>query len=190
MAQQINEIQNRVFRLQKRTDYEKAETYSDISRYDISKPDECKTAKEWRSTAISTYVDLADKKEQQGLDHTEEDHRIAELKSLYDSIVPPTIEVTLADILNEKTGAIYRITKWSQCKEKIEQWMTSHVLSESDKVAIEKTVRRLSEKPTHDEKRKKVWTTSNSHIWKALRGYLGEERADKLFNERNQGKQA
>ncbi len=188
MAQQINEIQNRVFHLQNRTDYEKAETYSDISRYDKKKPDECKTAKEWLSTAISTYVDLADKKEQQGLDHTEEDHRIAELKRHYDSIVPPTIEVTLADILNEKTGAIYRITKWSQCKEKIEQWIASHVLSDSDKDAIEKTVRRLSEKPSHDEKKKKVWTNFDRHIWKSLRVYLGEERANTLFEELNSGK--
>lgn len=188
VVQQIIELLNQVFRLQNRTDYEKAKMYSDISRFDISKPDDCERAKSWLSTAIRIYVNLVDTKKSQGLDPTEEILIINELKRLYDSIVPPTIEVTLADILNEKTGAIFRITKWSQCKEKIEQWIASHVLGDSDKVAIEDTVRRLSKKPSHDEKRKKVWTNSDSHIWKSLRVYLGEERANALFEELNSGK--
>lgn len=189
VTQKINGFLNRVFRLQNHTDYEKAEKYSDISRFDISKPEECRRAKEWLTTAITIYKDLVDKKERQGLDHTEEDHKIDELQRLYDSIVPPTIDVTLAGILGEKTGEIFKVNKWSQCKEKIEQWKASHVLSDSDKDAIEETVRsRLRKKPSHDEKKKKVWTEYNSHIWETLKGYLGEERAEALFNEKNQGK--
>lgn len=190
VVQQITEIMNQVFRLQNRTDYENAEKFSDISRYDLSKPDECKTAKKWLSTAISIYVDLVNKKKMQGLDYSEEEHIIHQLKEENNAIIPPTKNETLADILGEKTGALYRITKWSQCKEKIEQWIASHVLSDSDKDAIEKTVHRLSEKPSHDEKKKKVWTKRDSHIWKSLEVYLGKERADDLFTELNQGKQA
>lgn len=188
VVQQITEVLIQVFRLQNRTDYENAEEYSDISRFDLSKPDECETAKNWLSTAISRYVDLVNKKKMQGLDYSEEEHIICELNKQNNAIVPPTKNETLADILGEKTGALYRITKWSQCKEKIEQWIASHVLSDSDKDAIEETVRRLSEKPSHDEKKKKVWTKRDSHIWKALEGYLGEERADALFNKPNDTK--
>lgn len=188
VAQQINKILNQAFRLQNLVDYEKAEKYSDISRFDLSKPDECERGKEWLSTAISIYVDLVDKKKMQGLDYSEEEHIIHQLKEQNNAIIPPTKNETLADILGEKTGALYRITKWSQCKEKIEQWIASHVLSDSDKDAIEETVRRLSEKPSHDEKKKKVWTKRDSHIWKALEGYLGEERADELFKKLNSGK--
>lgn len=190
VAQQINKILNQAFRLQNLVDYEKAEKYSDISRFDLSKPDECERGKEWLSTAISIYVDLVDKKKMQGLDYSEEEHIIHQLKEQNNAIIPPTKNETLADILGEKTGALYRITKWSQCKEKIEQWIASHVLSDSDKDAIEETVRRLSEKPSHDEKKKKVWTKRDSHIWKSLEVYLGKERADDLFTELNQGKQA
>ena len=190
VAQQINKILNQAFRLQNLVDYEKAEKYSDISRFDLSKPDECERGKEWLSTAISIYVDLVNKKKMQGLDYSEEEHIIHQLKEQNNAIIPPTKNETLADILGEKTGALYRITKWSQCKEKIEQWIASHVLSDSDKDAIEETVRRLSEKPSHDEKKKKVWTKRDSHIWKSLEVYLGKERADELFTELNKGKQA
>ena len=190
VAQQINKILNQAFRLQNLVDYEKAEKYSDISRFDLSKPDECERGKEWLSTAISIYVDLVNKKKMQGLDYSEEEHIIHQLKEENNAIIPPTKNETLADILGEKTGALYRITKWSQCKEKIEQWIASHMLSDSDKDAIEETVRRLSEKPSYDEKKKKVWTKRDSHIWKSLEVYLGKERADELFTELNQGKQA
>lgn len=190
VAQQINKILNQAFRLQNLVDYEKAEKYSDISRFDLSKPDECETAKNWLSTAISIYVDLVNKKKMQGLDYSEEEHIIHQLKEQNNAIVPPTKNETLADILGEKTGIIHRINTWSACRRIIEEWLNLHELSDGDKDAIEETVRRLIKKPTKEEKKNRVWTNSDSHIWKALEGYLGEERANELFKKLNSEKQA
>lgn len=188
VAQQINKILNQAFRLQNLVDYEKAEKYSDISRFDLSKPDECERGKEWLSTAISIYVDLVNKKKMQGLDYSEEEEKIRELTEKNNAIVPPTINETLAYKLGEMTGKIYRINKWSDCHRIIEEWLELHKLSDEDKSAIEETVPRLIKNQTKEEKKKRVWTKRDSHIWKALEGYLGKERADALFNEPNNTK--
>ncbi len=188
VVQRINKILDQVFRLQNLDDYEKAEQYSDISRFDISKPDECKTAKEWLSTSSKRYEDLVKEKKAQGLEYSEEEHRIHQLNELNNAIVPPAKNETLADKLGEMTGKIYRINKWSDCRRIIDEWLNLHELSDGDKDAIEKTIPRLIKNQTKEEKKKHVWTTRDSHIWKALDVYLGKERADALFNEPNQGK--
>lgn len=90
--------------------------------------------------------------------------------------------------LEAKQGETYAVKDWKVCSKKIEQWAKTHGLSTDDKSAIEVTVRRLYNNQSRDERKSGVWTKRDSHIWVSLRGYLGEDRANALFEELNKGK--
>lgn len=82
-----------------------------------------------------------------------------------------------------------QVSSWKVCDKKISKWLRDKGASatdDSDKDAIEETVRRLIAEPTREEKER--WTKRDSHIWKALDVYLGKERTDNLFNELNNTK--
>lgn len=82
-----------------------------------------------------------------------------------------------------------QVSSWKVCDKKISKWLRdkgASATADSDKDAIEETVRRLIAEPTREEKER--WTKRDSHIWKALEVYLGKERADNLFKKPNDTK--
>ena len=141
------------------------------------------------ATAINRYEKIRTMLSRDGFEDSIVEKRIKELKTIKAEIEKMlAVSDSLRARLEAKHGEKHTVKDWKVCSIKIEQWIKSHELSTDDKDAIEKTVRRLFENQTKDEKKKKVWTTSDSHIWKALDVYLGKERAEVLFNKLNNTK--
>ena len=82
-----------------------------------------------------------------------------------------------------------QVSSWKVYDKMISKWLRDKGASatdDSDKDAIEEIAHRLFKESTREEKER--WTNSDSHIWKSLRVYLGEERANALFEGLNSGK--
>ena len=106
--------------------------------------------------------------------------RIAEQKRQEDLARP------LSDILYDKMpNGEYKVKEWKVCKQRVDQYLCNHTLTENDRAALCGTVRRLSEKPSRDDIRRNTWTNRDSNIWKGVESYLGKEATDRLFDEIN-----
>jgi CRISPR-associated protein (TIGR03986 family) len=78
----------------------------------------------------------------------------------------------------------YKVTDFKGAKNRIDQWIkkTNHQLLPNEQWDILRAcITRLIQKP--DKKELKMWKDFNSHIWKTLTGYIGEETAKKWFEE-------
>lgn len=92
----------------------------------------------------------------------------------------------LANFIEEKNPLTdkYKVDKWKTCDSKIKQWLkkkNTSSLDDDEKQTLEKTIRRLHVE--QDKSEKKDWKVEydKNKIWKAIRGYLGEERAMSLY---------
>lgn len=92
----------------------------------------------------------------------------------------------LANFIEEKNPLTdkYKVDKWKTCDSKIKQWLkkkNTSSLDDDEKQTLEKVIRRLHSE--QDRSEKKDWKTAydRSKIWKAINGYLGEDRATSLY---------
>lgn len=92
----------------------------------------------------------------------------------------------LANFIEEKNPLTdkYKVDKWKTCDSKIKQWLkkkNTSSLDDGEKQTLEKVIRRLHSE--QDKSEKKDWKVEydKNKIWKAIRGYLGEERAMSLY---------
>lgn len=178
------------FRSSNRNLYEEADVY--IIPIDIDKDNlnQLKIAKDSYTTAVNLYETIVSKMTAEGLDHTEEDKKIEALNSKIDEIDKRIDElkstVTLRDILEEKMpNGQYKVKEWKVCKQRVDQYLRDHTMTEDDREALCVTVRRLSENPSRDERRSNAWAKRDSNVWKGIETYLGKEATDRLFDEIN-----
>lgn len=144
--------------------------------------------------------DLIEEKLQHNLDATAEKETLQTLKNKIQEIEERAVAQLAAEESAKAQERLQRgllsilegppqVSSWKVCDKKISKWLRDKGASateDSDKDAIEEIVRRLFKDPTREERER--WTKRDSHIWKALEGYLGEERADELFKKLNSGK--
>lgn len=137
--------------------------------------------------------DLIEEKLQHNLDATAEKETFQTLKNKIQEIEERAVAQLAAEESAKAQERLQRgllsilegppqVSSWKVCDKKISKWLRDKGASatdDSDKDAIEEIVRRLFKDPTREERER--WAKRDSHIWKALEGYLGEERADALF---------
>lgn len=92
----------------------------------------------------------------------------------------------LANFIEEKNPLTdkYKVDKWKTCDSKIKQWLkkkNTSSLDDDEKQTLEKTIRRLYVEQDRSEKKDWKVEYDKNKIWKAIRGYLGEERAMSLY---------
>lgn len=92
----------------------------------------------------------------------------------------------LAVFIEEKNPLTdkYKVDKWKTCDSKIKQWLkkkNTSSLDDDEKQTLEKTIRRLHVEQDRSEKKDWKVEYDKNKIWKAIRGYLGEERAMSLY---------
>ena len=92
----------------------------------------------------------------------------------------------LANFIEEKNPLTdkYKVDKWKTCDSKIKQWLkkkSTSSLDDDEKQTLEKTIRRLYVEQDRSEKKDWKVEYDKNKIWKAIRGYLGEERAMSLY---------
>ena len=92
----------------------------------------------------------------------------------------------LANFVEEKNPLTdkYKVDKWKTCDSKIKQWLkkkNTSSLDDDEKQTLEKTIRRLHAEQDRTEKKDWKAAYDRSKIWKAISGYLGEDRATSLY---------
>lgn len=95
----------------------------------------------------------------------------------------------LSGLLNEKyeqgdNKGKFKVADWSTCATKVKQWLKKKQMEELDVEecdTLEEVIRRLATSPVKKELKK--WDSQESDIWKQINKYLGEERANRLFEE-------
>ena len=184
----INQLKILAFRAKYSKEYAEAQAvYDRIDSIEGKTMPALKTMDMDVTTAINLYEKIISMLRRDGLEDSIVTDRIKGLKDKKAKIEKMLVESdSLRTRLEAKQGEKNAVRDWKVCSKKIEQWNKTHELSADDKDAIEETVRRLFEEPTREEKER--WTKRDSHIWKALEGYLGKERADNLFNKPNDTK--
>lgn len=80
----------------------------------------------------------------------------------------------------------YKVDSWKICSSKVKQWMkkaneTTLTADEQDELA--NVVCRLKNNPK-DKKEAKEWLSFNSKIWKEVAGFISQERAEQLYNNK------
>ncbi len=92
----------------------------------------------------------------------------------------------LANFIEEKNPLTdkYKVDKWKTCDSKIKQWLkkkNTSSLDDGEKQTLEKVICRLHTEQDRTEKKDWKVEYDKNKIWKAIRGYLGEERAMSLY---------
>jgi CRISPR-associated protein (TIGR03986 family) len=93
-----------------------------------------------------------------------------------------------ASVLNERYSAgpkfgQFKVMDWRTCLQKTERWLrdkNEDSLNAEEQDALAKTIERLKNSPTKNEKGS--WERFDSSIWRAISELLSEERAKQLFN--------
>ncbi|MDR0682458.1 MAG: TIGR03986 family CRISPR-associated RAMP protein [Dysgonamonadaceae bacterium] len=96
------------------------------------------------------------------------------------------IESGLSFLEEKNLHGQYKVTDFKGAKVRIDQWMTiANVssLSQEHWDVLFSCISRLIREP--DRREVKLWKDFNSHIWKTISGYIGEEKAKEWFNELN-----
>jgi CRISPR-associated protein (TIGR03986 family) len=88
--------------------------------------------------------------------------------------------------LEEKypNGIKYKVQDFRGAKNRIEQWMKKanvRMLPEEQREMFRETLSRLYQQPNKGEQ--KLWKDFNSSIWETIKSYIGEDEANKWFNE-------
>lgn len=93
---------------------------------------------------------------------------------------------TFSDCLNEKyeqgdKKGKFKVADWSTCATKVKQRLKKEQFGVEECDTLEEVIRRLAMNPVKKELKK--WDSQESDIWKQINKYLGEERANRLFEE-------
>ena len=93
---------------------------------------------------------------------------------------------TFSDCLNEKyeqgdKKGKFKVADWSTCATKVKQRLKKEQFGVEECDTLEEVIRRLATNPVKKELKK--WDSQESDIWKQINKYLGEERANRLFEE-------
>lgn len=81
----------------------------------------------------------------------------------------------------------YKVNTWKLCRSKVDKWLKDKGCSALDSQEVEifgEVIKRLMANP--DKKEKKDWGNGQSKLWKEIRKYISDEKADALFNSSNE----
>jgi hypothetical protein len=116
----------------------------------------------------------------------EQEAKIAE--KLREQEIEDRLQRGFASVLNERYSAgpkfgQFKVMDWRTCLQKTERWLrdkNEDSLNAEEQDALAKTIERLKNSPTKNEKGS--WGRFDSSIWRAISELLSEERAKQLFN--------
>ena len=149
--------------------------------------------------SLQTLNSLITELNRKGLDTTEEDTLLREIERLQENAEKNAREAEKLQREKDKQEMLdkgllgyledtCKVKTWKVCKDRLDKkWLkargTTLLCEEEDKKALEKVIRRLFQTP--DKKECQEWKKpyEDSKIWKQIAEYLGDERAQNLYNE-------
>lgn len=149
--------------------------------------------------SLQILISLITELNRKGLDTTEEDTLLKEIEHLQENAKKDEQEAAESKREKDKQEMLdkgllgyledtCKVKTWRVCKDRLDKkWLkargTALLCEEEDKQALEKVIRRLFQAP--DKKESKEWEKpyKDSKIWKQIAEYLGDERAQSLYNE-------
>ena len=172
------------FKDENRTRYEEVRRLKDEGNY---------------ARSLQTLNSLITELNRKGLDTTEEDTLLREIERLQENAEKNAREAEKLQREKDKQEMLdkgllgyledtCKVKTWKVCKDRLDKkWLkargTTLLCEEEDKKALEKVIRRLFQTP--DKKECQEWKKpyEDSKIWKQIAEYLGDERAQNLYNE-------
>lgn len=156
--------------------------------------------------AAQMVEDLKEEKLKADLDTSEEDQILASIHSKQDDLEKAKqkaleeakaqerlqrIGLGFDGFINEQytdgpNAGKYKVNTWKLCRSKVDKWFKDKGCSALDSQEVEifgEVIKRLMANP--DKKEKKDWGDSQSKLWKEIRKYISDEKADALFNSSN-----
>lgn len=157
--------------------------------------------------AAQMVEDLKEEKLKADLDTSEENQMLADIRSKQDGLEKAKQKAQeeakaqerqqrigrgFDSLINEQyadgpNAGKYKVNTWKLCRSKVDKWLKDKGCGALDSQEVEifgEVIKRLMANP--DKKEKKDWGNGQSKLWKEIRKYISDEKADALFNSSNE----